>query len=178
MALSASSLFHFTSDKASLFGILEQNFKVYACKESIVFGKGVNEIRVPMVSFCDIPLSQIKDHISKYGKYGIGLTKEWGIRNGLNPVLYLSKGSNVSLSYLRALSHFVQGDVNNTPELTGEQKLLLDVVRYIKNYEGRLERKGSTIESYRYSDEREWRYAPPIDDDRLMLSFEEWYKKR
>jgi hypothetical protein len=47
----------------------------------------------PMISFCDIPLALAKDQISKYGSYAIGLSKEWGISNQLNPVIYLESNS-------------------------------------------------------------------------------------
>jgi hypothetical protein len=46
-----------------------------------------------MVSFCDDPLSLAKDQIESYGSYAIGMTKEWGILNNLNPVVYIEKNS-------------------------------------------------------------------------------------
>lgn len=176
MTISASSLFHFTDQKPALFGILENNFKIYNCKETIRFKGAINEYRIPMVSFCDIPLSQIKEHITKYGRYGVGLTKNWGKRKRLNPVLYLSSGSFVAESYVTAARHFIEDDDGSMDSISTEQKYLLDVARYIKNYEGDLTRKGSTYKDYRFSDEREWRYVPPIEEDCEMLVSDEWYK--
>jgi len=47
---------------------------------------------VPMICFCDIRLETIT-RFSNYGRYGIGLTKEWGIKNKLNPVFYLENST-------------------------------------------------------------------------------------
>lgn len=77
MSLSSNSVIHFTNNKEALVGILQKNFKITYCNEQILLADSVVKIQVPMVSFCDIPLSKIKDHIDKYGNYGIGLTKNW-----------------------------------------------------------------------------------------------------
>jgi hypothetical protein len=96
MGLSSNSIIHFTNSKESLIGILNDNFKLFYCKENIIIGNRTFEFAVPMVSFCDIPLSEVKAHIEKYGKYGIGLTKEWAEKQKLNPVLYIEKDSFLS----------------------------------------------------------------------------------
>lgn len=107
MPVSSNTLIHFTKDKERLKSIFLDNFRVGFCKEAPTLGGFGTTCHVPMVSFCDIPLSQIKDHISKYGEYGIGLTREWGIRNKLNPVLYLEPGSLLSESYRAAANYFL-----------------------------------------------------------------------
>ena len=173
MPLSASTLFHFTDSKDSIKKILEENFKVFYCKETPHLGDNKLIFYVPMVSFCDIPLSEVKEHISKYGKYGIGLTKNWGGINGLNPVLYVSKNSFLSTSYICAARHFA--DVETLDDLSNEQKSLVDVLRYIKSYEADLTRKGITTPNYRFSDEREWRFVPPHSESCPMIIDQEFY---
>lgn len=69
-------LFHFTS-RDGLYGILENSFKISYARERIVGKSKSTEFAVPMVSFCDLRLSELKDHMSKYGSYGIGLSKSW-----------------------------------------------------------------------------------------------------
>ena len=46
-----------------------------------------------MVCFCDIPLGQIDQHVKTYGKYGLGMSKEWAMKNGITPVRYIHRGS-------------------------------------------------------------------------------------
>ncbi|MBA3071804.1 MAG: hypothetical protein FP829_06570, partial [Nitrospirae bacterium] len=89
--ISTNTVFHFTS-WSNLFGILKNNFLPKYSTETVhLFGATSVEIAIPMVSFCDIPLSQIKEHVQDYGSYGIGMTKSWAFKNGLNPVIYLKK---------------------------------------------------------------------------------------
>lgn len=162
MALSSSSLIHLTNSREALDGILLDNFRIKYCKERIWWGTKSMTIYVPMVSFCDIPLSQIKDHLSRYGSYGIGLTREWAVRKGLNPVLYVQRRSNLAHSYERAILHYVQ-DGDNGDDAVDAFYRIADIARYTKNYEEILERKGESYGMYRFSDEREWRYVPEID---------------
>ena len=170
MPLSASSLFHFTKTKNSLYGILDHTFRLSYCREDFFIGGKRYSIRVPMVSFCDIPLSEIKNHIDSYGSYGIGLSKEWGKRNRLNPVLYVEQDSFLSRSYERALSRFVLEEARLNEVTDPDRLAVLDVLRYIKNYEGSLTRSnGHHIPLYRYSDEREWRYVPEVGEDCDMI---------
>jgi len=131
---------------------------------------------VPMVSFCDIPLSQIKDHISKYGNYGIGMTKEWAIKNGLNPVLYMTQNSMLSESYRKAWNK-TAAENSHSEKWTEDEYNLCDILRYVKNYEGDLKRKDTVVEDYRFSDEREWRYAPPFSEEYEFLLSQAWYNE-
>lgn len=173
MSLSANTLIHFTNSKENLKKILLENFRIFNCKESVTLGGRMAAYHVPMVSFCDIPLSKIKAHISKYGGYGIGMTKEWGVRKGMNPVLYVTQDSMLSESYRKAIVHFGQNDGQAS---TDEQKALIDVSRYLKNYEADLVRGGKTIPNYRFSDEREWRYVPPYTENCNMLLTSKQYE--
>lgn len=161
MTLSSSVLVHNTDKKEYLKGILNDGFKVFYCKETLVDEKKGIVFHVPMISFSDIPLSEIKDQLGKYGTYGIGLTKEWAYKNKLNPVLYVAEGSQLFTSYRKAMRHFIDYEVESYSE---KEMDLVDVIRYMKMYEGALVRKGKVIDSnYRFSDEREWRFVPPHD---------------
>lgn len=178
MSLSSNCIIHFTNNKASLEGILRAGFKVGLCKENIILGGNSIETHIPMVSFCDIPLSKVKDHIGKYGEYGIGLTKEWAQRKGLNPVLYVETNSHLSESLYRSIDRSVEFGY-----WTKEQMQNVDILRYLKNYQADSLRKKEKIKNYRFSDEREWRFVPSHEEDcdfllgsRSSISDERWNK--
>lgn len=77
-SLSANTLFHYTRSLDNLEGILTNEFSPRFCLESLSFHQTMpeREVAIPLVSFCDIPLSQIKSHVRLYGSYAIGLSKE------------------------------------------------------------------------------------------------------
>lgn len=173
MALSSNSLIHFTSKLTNLKGILQDNFKLRYCREKINANEKKYDLLIPMVSFCDIPFSQIKNHIKSYGNYGIGLKKEWAEKNGLNPVLYSDINSSLSKNFFEhLLIKLLNGDDGKKiSSLTLEEKYIFDIFRYIKNYQGKLERfNKKTVENYRFSDEREWRYVLPLESEALMFA--------
>jgi hypothetical protein len=168
-SLHPTILFHFTKTKENLFGILEHTFKLSYAREMI---SGVNEKRmfaVPMVSFCDIKLHDIKDHIENYGSYGIGLTKDWANRQGLNPVLYTNSRCDLVDHLIKAFGNIYEH--NETIDEPLEYAAMADtflnmqnLYRYLKNYEGELYRSGKLVDpKYRFADEREWRFVPPPD---------------
>lgn len=173
MRLSSSSLIHFTKSKDSLKGILTDNFYVKYCLEKVKTPKGNIGNAIPMVSFCDIPLSSIKEHIEKYGSYGIGLKKTWGQKMGLNPVLYVDKNSSFANNAHSALISLVRG--KDISSLTETESNLSDIIRYMKNYEADLKTEKLDIKNYRFADEKEWRYVPNKEDAQMAFN-ESLYK--
>lgn len=167
MGLSSNSLIHLTEEKESLIGILKEDFIIKYCREIVQTTEGWYGGAVPMVSFCDIPLSQIKKHINSYGKYGIGLKKEWALRNGLNPVLYIEKESHLAKIFRIALNTVLPGI--NIQDLSITDESVIEVMRFSKNYQGRLVTKKVKIDNYRFSDEREWRYVPDKSDAEIII---------
>lgn len=160
-------LFHF-SDKGGLYGLLKSTFQVSYAREKIIGSDSEREIGVPMVSFCDLRLSEIGSHMEKYGHYGIGLTKDWANAHGLNPVLYISQHSPFTEGLLSGLNgiHAHKRKLEqsgSTSTLTNDYMNIYNTYRFIKNYEAPLSRKGAPkIDNYRFADEREWRYVPPL----------------
>lgn len=96
MAISTNSIIHYTNSLDAIKGILKEGFRIKYCSEKIELGNGSSNAAHPMISFCDIPLSDSIQHFDAYGRYGIGLSKKWAIENGVNPVLYIDKKSLVA----------------------------------------------------------------------------------
>jgi hypothetical protein len=84
MNISSNTLFHFTDKIENVISILKEEFRPHFCLEDlndfVAPDDRIEELEhaIPMVCFCDIPLSQSMNHRKTYGNYGIGLSKEWG----------------------------------------------------------------------------------------------------
>jgi hypothetical protein len=161
MAISSSSVIHYTNKLDNLKGIINsKGFRVKYCLETLNIDLNNEMIfAVPMVSFCDIPLSEVKNHIKSYGSYGIGLSKDWAKNNSLNPVLYLEKESYIS----KTIKSLIIGIRNLREEKNQDrilQKGILKLFSFCKNYEGYLKHGEIDDENYCFYNEREWRYVP------------------
>ncbi|VEA74309.1 Protein of uncharacterised function (DUF2743) [Salmonella enterica subsp. arizonae] len=102
----SETLFHFTKSSDVLEVILEDGFWPRFCLEDVSW-LGFTEydyVSYPMVCFCDIPLSRISEHVDFYGSFGLGMSKDWAEKNGLNPVFYVSRSSATSKT-LRKLNN-------------------------------------------------------------------------
>ncbi len=166
MSISPSTLFHFTNKKG-LKGILKDNFKMKYCLEKLPNRQESGSIAIPMVSFCDIKISEIKEHIEKYGKYGIGLSKEWANQKKLSPVFYQNLNSGFSSGLISNMSASLK---SNTEDRFKD--IVIDLLRLSKEYEGTLKRRNNIVsKKYRFADEREWRFVPEMNMNRKFPDF-------
>lgn len=112
ISANSSSLIHFTKRIETLKLILTNGLRYSYAFESVphgVLNNLVNDttnipssilnygndygIALPMVSFCDIPLTRAFQHSKLYGKYGIGIEKDFMLyfyKDYFNPVVYTS----------------------------------------------------------------------------------------
>lgn len=98
-----SSLFHFTKEPGVLLKILETGVIPNYCLEDLSYFNRKLNVGVPMISFCDIPLTRTSMFKARYGEYAIGLSKEWALKKQINPILYVNdERILVSLGFLRA----------------------------------------------------------------------------
>ena len=112
-SINASSLFHFTKEKETLKSIIRDGLRFSYAFESISpqitaninypsNPQNVEElykdtgVAIPMMSFCDTPITRASSHMGYYGKYMIGFAKklltEW-YKPIINPVLYIHSGN-------------------------------------------------------------------------------------
>lgn len=162
-------LFHFTR-KENLYSILSSNFRLSYARERLVGPDGIKEFAVPMVSYFDLKLSELKYFINQdYGDFGIGLTKEWANTNRLSPVLYINQYCqlmNDLMQGLEGIYNFIDGalDYQQMDDLSQSYHRLMNIYRFSKNYEADLHRRsGQVTPNYRFADEREWRYVPDLN---------------
>lgn len=162
MAISTESIIHYTDSFEKLTSILKEGFRIKYCVEELKLGKSSGSIAAhPMISFCDIPLSDSRQHFDTYGKYGIGLTKTWAVKTGVNPVLYIDKNSLFAIS----LNELLEARRISDSNLTAKQKHeILQIKSYAKNYSGHLKRRNVDNPNYKFYDEREWRLVPKQEE--------------
>ena len=91
-----NSLFHYTKRLDDIISILTSGKLIpNYCSEDLSTKANPNYIiGIPQICFCDIPLSQVKEHIDVYGAYGIGVTKNFARDNKITPVAFKSRISS------------------------------------------------------------------------------------
>lgn len=141
----------------------------------IITNGAIHFYAVPIISFCDIPLSQVTEHLKKYGNYGIGITKEFAIKHGFNPVLYLENLSAVNEGIFK-IHRYVLSNYESMLDDEGFQNCnigLLQVLQIIKNHTGILDRPGRQTGKYEFYKEKEWRFTPILTDEKQMYTSDE-----
>jgi hypothetical protein len=190
--LSSATLFHFTSSLETLKKILSGGFKPFYSSEDLKMF-GITECPgIPMVSFCDIPLSHTRKHVDDYGRYAIGFDKKWGMNKNISPVHYIYEGS-ICARVIYEVHKSLPGDAFNVECGCMKFNPQTAIFFYGKPYRGHMRRKDSSTGmivdkgEVIFYDEREWRYVPFADqtimsgeeipaDVRAMLSEKEYAK--
>lgn len=110
-SLRTSSLFHYT-DFNGLKRILAGGLVPNYCSEDLTVGQEEFVIGLPMVCFCDIPLTRTEEFTKRYGRHAIALSKEWAARKGINPILYaVDEEIIISLRFYRSYEQMLRQQV-------------------------------------------------------------------
>jgi hypothetical protein len=152
------TLFHITTSLDILLRILEEGFWPQYCLEDIAWlDHDVSRLAWPMVSFCDIPISRLREHTAFYGSYGIGLSRERWQATGLNPVVYVSEES-----MLRDVLRNLLSDVRRNPNPSIRTAAMV-IIAHCKPLKGVMEVNGQMMKRDFYS-ECEWRFLPWVNE--------------
>lgn len=95
------TLFHSTAKLSFLKAIIQHGFNPSYSREKI----GDRDVLIAMVSFSNIPLIEARTQVD-YGKYSIGLKREWGMYNNLHPVTYTYKESEQEMMLTKLIEDF------------------------------------------------------------------------
>ena len=160
MEISSNTLFHFTNHYEYFIDSLKHGLWPRYNIEHCWNGKN---FAIPMVCFCDIPLSQIQNHVNRYGKYGIGVTKEFAKRNDITPVLYVDASSKLKQKIDTLLTDYTlpTTDENNIQF----SEIMLYYLKRVEGIETKEDQNGKKKQVHvKYYNEREWRYIPSISN--------------
>lgn len=160
MALSSTSLFHFTKRYDTLVKILKEGLQPRYCVE---YDWGDKDLIIPMICTCDIPLSETRIHVGKYGKYGIGLNKSFAKACGFTPVFYISNKCMLYKIITKFAESLTMTSISKDPwNVLREEQLLY----YVKRTTGTpCDREHLHMSKLpKFSNEKEWRYIPEISD--------------
>ena len=177
-----SSLFHYTNQRATLVSILRKGLLPNYCKEEFNSeNQTMTVIGIPMVSFCDIPIMRTHDFSARYGRFAIAFSKEWALKNHINPILYIqNKDFDAAMNLFWQIEHqFFQDSGANgdtltltiDPHISQSFPQLTNFINYIKTRQAnntflgfvkryQMEHKGKMQNNY---EENEWRYIVKED---------------
>ncbi|MCU4173937.1 abortive infection system antitoxin AbiGi family protein [Carboxylicivirga sp. N1Y90] len=150
-------IFHYTRRYDWLKKILDSGFAPSYCHENI----SEFEYFIPMVSFCNIPLKDV-DNYMRYGKYGIGMSMEWAVRNSISPVIYIHEQTPFQ-NFYSLFSSYRKYD-----QTLSFQDMSIKVVQYFKNW--KTQYRGNEIITYH---EREWRYIPNLNGKKPIIKVDD-----
>lgn len=154
----SQTLFHFTKNSDIVKKILMNGFWPRYCLEDLSwYIYNVGYVAFPIICFCDIPLSRIREHVDFYGEYGIGVTRDWALANSLNPVSYISRTSN----YASSVNNLYR-NIDSTGEKQYYQGVNNDLnmlLSHFKPLTGKMFISGESFEKEFYQ-ENEWRFVP------------------
>lgn len=167
MGSKSHTLFHFTDSTETLVKILRTGFWPRYCLEDFRwYNEQLGYVAYPLVSFCDIPLTRIKDHVNFYGGFGFGMSRDWAIRAGLNPVIYLSENSALRYSILNLAQPECFVHPAQVPKFIDH---LFELLALIKPLNGKMMRSGGGEADKDFYLENEWRFTPTLAQGRKCI---------
>lgn len=153
MGLSSNILWHQTNYQNLVKILHEKRLRFSYSLERCFSMYDKKGLAFPMVSMCDFPFSEITVYMGKYGNSILGLSRDWGIKNGFCPVWYCFDDSKI----IAFLHKYYEKLIREGKD--GYHGALLHLLSYMKPVECEL--KSYKYKNYRFYDEREIRLIPP-----------------
>lgn len=123
----------------------------------------LQSFETPMICFCDINLHKISPHARGYGKFNgygcfaIAFSKEFCLRQSVQPVHYINENSDFFNSFSNAL--------NTALDYIKQQDTDLEIIldQFVKNIMYMKPLSGTqNAEIKNFHDEQEWRFVPDL----------------
>lgn len=134
-----------------------------------------HEVKILMVSFSNVALFEAKSQVN-YGEYALGLTKEWGIKNELEPVIYTYEKSITGNTFMENVH--ISGQMATLYPNIKDFTMLLDNsinnLQYLKQYVVK-NRNGKEFIAY---NDREWRYVHKHDKYNSLIFKESFLNRK
>ena len=163
----ADTLFHFTDELKFIINYLTKKMLSprYSNENiSYLHIKGIDEMAFPMKCFCDINLHKLEVHIHSYGFYGIAFSKDWGMKNKIQPIQYINPKSILSSDFTQAFNIAL----NTVKESSDNEKVfknfLMHELMYWKPYQGEQANNEGIMLTKCFTDECEWRFVPDVTE--------------
>ncbi|MFJ7890380.1 abortive infection system antitoxin AbiGi family protein [Lysinibacillus xylanilyticus] len=121
--------------------------------------EGIDKIAFPMSCFCDIHLNKLVYHMENYGYYGLGLSKVWGIKQGIQPIHYINTYSELRNDFSDIFNDIFKMSNEERTKHKVYHDYLLHKLFFMKPIEGKM----ITSDGYphrNFHDEKEWRFIP------------------
>lgn len=167
---SANCLFHFVKKLEFIKKILQEKcLKPWYVKEDVKY-LGLEELKdiyIPMKCFCDINLHKLEKHIEFYGNYGIAFSKNWGVNQKIQPLIYVNEKSFLIEEYKNCLNRNMKAEANNIDVYPLVQLM------YIKPLTGMQKKQNGDVKHKFFTDECEWRYI--FDMEKINSEYRQIY---
>lgn len=165
---SANSLFHFMGKLEYLEMKLQSKCLIprYITEEAEHYKiPNLTQIAYPMICFCDINLHRILPHADEYGNYAISFSKDFSIKNSIQPITYINIESNYFKNFKKAiLSSFSDNEHFNDLTFETISDSLVYTMSYMKRLKGtqKSKKNPNKKENKNFHDEHEWRFIPDL----------------
>lgn len=171
MGLSSNVFWHQTTKEGAIAIMQNRKIMFSYSLETIISWKARVEGAFPMISFFNLPLSDLegfltktdsktgkKTYEGKYGTFIFGFSNDWGRSVRLSPVWYRDSFSVTMDVLMQSVGQHVWGNIKSKEHID----LLWNTMTYTKNFEGDLSKYG--LKTYRFYDEHEWRIVPAMKE--------------